>query len=105
MNPNEAIGGITLLASLWHGMHSNTPEEQEAYNRMRAKMSTKLVTESELLELKAENDKLRELVRDLYLCSDTCNDCPQYNGSGDGFYCSLGVGWKARRMRELGIEV
>ena len=55
-------------------------------------------------QLKAENAKLRELVLDLYRCSDPCNDCPHYNGSNDGFYCDLGIGWKARRMRELGIE-
>lgn len=55
--------------------------------------------------IKAENAKLRELVRDLYRCSDPCNDCPHYNGSSNGFYCRLGIGWKARRMRELGIEV
>ena len=54
---------------------------------------------------KAENAKLRKLCVDLYRCSDPCNDCPHYNGSNDGFYCDLGVGWKARRMRELGIEV
>ena len=55
--------------------------------------------------LEAENDKLRELVKDMYRCSDPCNDCPHYNASNSGFYCGLGIGWKARRMRELGIEV
>lgn len=60
---------------------------------------------AEMLELRERNAKLRELALDLYRCSDPCNDCPHYNGSNDGFYCDLGIGWKARRMRELGIEV
>lgn len=64
---------------------------------------------SELLSqnarLKAENAKLRELCADMYRCSDPCNDCPHYNCSNSGFYCGLGIGWKAKRMRELGIEV
>lgn len=55
--------------------------------------------------LDEENAELRELCADLYLCSDPCNDCPHYNGSSSGFYCDFGIGWKARRMRELGIEV
>lgn len=58
----------------------------------------------EYMQLQEENAKLRELVRDMYRCSDPCNDCPHYNGSNSGFYCGLGIGWKARRMRELGIE-
>ncbi len=49
--------------------------------------------------------RLEELVRDMYRCSDPCNDCPHYNCSNSGFYCDLGIGWKARRMRELGVEV
>ena len=61
--------------------------------------------EGECKRLEADNAKLRELVRDMYHCSDPCNDCPHYNGSNSGFYCGLGIGWKARRMRELGIEV
>ena len=52
--------------------------------------------------VRAENEKLRELVRDLYRCGDECTHCKHWN-QGDGFYCNLGVGWKARRMRELGI--
>lgn len=55
--------------------------------------------------LEAENAKLRELCMDMYRCSDPCNDCPHYNGSSSDFYCRLGIGWKARRMRELGVEV
>lgn len=58
----------------------------------------------EVEDLKAQNAKLRELVQDMYGCSDSCTHCRHWN-QGDGFYCSLGVGWKARRMRELGIEV
>lgn len=52
----------------------------------------------------AENRRLRELARDLYACGDSCTHCRHWN-QGDGFYCDLGVGWKARRMRELGVEV
>lgn len=54
--------------------------------------------------LKTENEKLREFVLDLCNCSYPCLDCPHYV-SGAGFYCDLGLGWKSRRMRELGIEV
>jgi len=54
--------------------------------------------------LKAENEKLRQLVLDLYRCDDeSCTHCKHWN-QGDGFYCRLGVGWKARRLKELGIE-
>ena len=54
--------------------------------------------------LKAENAKLKEIVRDLYRCDgESCTHCKYWN-QGEGFYCNLGVGWKARRMRELGIE-
>lgn len=42
MNPNEAIGGITLLASLWH----------------------------ELEVAREDNAKLRELVRKMYAAID-----------------------------------
>lgn len=50
--------------------------------------------------------KLRELVRDMYLCSDeTCTDCEHHDYSGEGFWCKRGVGWKKARMRELGVEV
>ena len=57
-------------------------------------------------ELREQNDKLRELVRDLYLCSDeTCTDCEYHDYSGKGFWCKRGVGWKKARMRELGVEV
>jgi len=53
-----------------------------------------------------ENERLRELCKDLYMCTDdTCNDCKHRNLAGEGFYCKLGIGWRARRMRELGIEV
>ena len=52
--------------------------------------------------LKAENAKLKELVRDLYGCGDSCTHCKYWN-QGEGFYCRLGVGWKARRLKELGI--
>lgn len=51
-----------------------------------------------------QNAKLRELARDLYECGDSCTHCRHWN-QGDGFYCDLGVGWKARRMRELEVEV
>jgi hypothetical protein len=60
--------------------------------------------ENTINQLKAQNEKLRELVRDMYGCGDSCTHCKHWN-QGDGFYCDLGVGWKARRMRELGIEV
>lgn len=54
--------------------------------------------------LQAENAKLRELVRDLYLCSDeTCTDCEYHDYSGKGFWCKRGVGWKKARMRELEV--
>lgn len=57
-------------------------------------------------DLKAENVKLRELVWDLYLCSDeTCTDCEHHDYSGEGFWCKRGVGWKRARMRVLGVEV
>lgn len=59
----------------------------------------------DIADMLDENAKLRKLCADMYRCSDPCNDCPHYNGSNDGFYCDLGIGWKARRMRELGIEV
>ena len=53
-----------------------------------------------------ENARLRELCKDLYMCTDdTCNDCKHRNLTGDGFYCKFGIGWRARRMREMGIEV
>ena len=55
-------------------------------------------------DLKAENARLRELVRDLYGCGDSCTHCKYWN-QGEGFYCKLGVGWKARRLKELGIGV
>lgn len=59
----------------------------------------------QVLELEDENAELRELVCDLYRCDDeSCTHCKYWNQS-DEFYCNLGVGWKARRMRELGIEV
>lgn len=62
-------------------------------------------SETATRKLQAENTKLRELVKDMWNCSDPCNDCPHYNSSNDEYYCDLGAGWKARRMRELGIEV
>lgn len=58
----------------------------------------------EASRLRAENAKLRELCADLYGCGDSCTHCKYWN-QGDGFYCNLGVGWKSRRMRELGVEV
>lgn len=60
--------------------------------------------EWEVEDLKAQNAKLKELVRDMYGCGDSCTHCKHWN-QGDGFYCDLGVGWKARRVKELGIEV
>lgn len=59
---------------------------------------------SELDEARHKNARLLELVRDLYSCGDSCTHCRHWN-QGDGFYCNLGVGWKAKRMRELGVEV
>lgn len=60
----------------------------------------------ELDELRDGNAKLRELVRDMYLCSDeTCTDCEHHDYSGEGFWCKRGIGWKKARMRELGVEV
>lgn len=57
-------------------------------------------------DLAAVNAKLRELVRDMYLCSDeTCTDCKYHDYSGEGFWCKRSVGWKKARMRELRIEV
>lgn len=57
----------------------------------------------EITSLRVNNSKLRELARDLYECGDSCTHCRHWN-QDDGFYCDLGVGWKARRMRELGVE-
>lgn len=62
------------------------------------------VDDSRVDGLCEENAKLKELVRDMYGCGDSCTHCKHWN-QGDGFYCNLGVGWKARRMKELGIEV
>ena len=78
-------------------------EDQEGYDQMlrdRLRQQTELCVKAE-----ADNAKLRELVTDMYRCSDPCNDCQHYSGSNTGYYCGLGIGWKARRMRELGIEV
>lgn len=55
-------------------------------------------------ERDVENWRLRELVRDLYGCGDSCTHCKYWN-QGEEFYCGLGVGWKARRLKELGIEI
>lgn len=84
----ELDEGIKSIKSAWRREHT-----------ARANL------EKMLQQAETENAKLRELVLDMYRCSDPCNDCPHYNGSNDGFYCNLGIGWRARRMRELGIEV
>ena len=77
--------------------------ENDVLREMVGKLSSTL--SERVIESEAENAKLRELVMDMYRCSDPCNDCPHYNTSNSGFYCGLGIGWKVRRMRELGIEV
>ncbi len=84
----ELDEGIKSIKSAWQREHT-------------ARTNLKRMLE----QAEAENAKLKELVRDLYRCDDeSCTHCNHWN-QGDGFYCDLGVGWKARRMRELGIEV
>ena len=55
---------------------------------------------AELLVLKAESAKLRELVAALYRCADAgkpCETCPLFDGEGGCL--------DADRIRELGVEV
>ena len=81
-------------------------EANSAWQDENARLRSCISDDAENAKLiMGENAKLRELVIDLYRCSDPCNDCQHYNGSNEGFYCNLGIGWKARRMRELGIKV
>lgn len=63
---------------------------------------------------KAENDKLRELVRDMYACISHANEQDWFYFERDEFGCGLsctvngevcGLCVLADRMRELGIEV
>ena len=88
-------------------MRCSMPEERAAYQRMLRGMSVPLTKESELLELKAENAKLRDLVRDMWHDmpkSESCgwdsehNHCTGYDSSCNG-ECSY---WY--RMNGLGIE-
>ena len=75
------------------------PEHDSEFTFVRSTMHDERVD-----RLEEENAELRELVRDLYRCGDECTHCKYWN-QDDGFYCALGVGWKARRVREMGIEV
>ena len=49
---------------------------------------------AELLVLKAENAKLRELVRNLYACINNCDYCEYVDEAFE----------LARNMRELGVD-
>jgi len=82
----ELDEGIKSIKSAWRREHT-------------ARTNLKRMLE----QAEAENAKLKELVQDMYGCGDSCTHCKHWN-QGDGFYCDLGVGWKARRLRELGIE-
>lgn len=59
----------------------------------------KLLTEADNARLRAENEKLRELVRIAvkYCDSGTCDECPIQGESGSCPYSDM--------ARELGIEV
>lgn len=93
--------------SLFGVMRHSTPEENAAYRRMIASMSEKLVPEREVIALKAENTKLRELVSGLEWCAchSGCNEsdesCPLYKSDavGDKRY-----GCKSLES-ELGVKV
>ncbi len=63
--------------------------------------------ESDLEDARAENAKLRELVRILKNCADECGDCdtcPINDGSGV-LNPWLGCDSLRDRMRDLGVEV
>ena len=68
-----------------------------------------------IAELQAENERLRELVRDMWgviermdeTCGDvTFSDCFDYckHDTADDGCCKSGTCWYERRMRELGVE-
>ena len=69
--------------------------------------------EREIDRLQAENDKLRELVRELYACISHANEQDWFYFERDKFGCGLsctvngegcGLSVLADRMRELGVD-
>lgn len=66
------------------------------------------------LELKTENDRLRELIQDMYACISHANEQDWFYFERDKFGCGMsctvngeacGLSVLAGRMRELGVEV
>ena len=60
----------------------------------------------DIVKLKAENDKLRELVADMWICISHGEgwDCTGCRRDPDSV-CLMGISEFSQRMRELGIEV
>ena len=73
------------------------------FNRLDDEGFTFCASSAEVVRLKAENAKLRELVRDLKHCIDRYHECEgcDFNIGAD---CLLFVNIN-KRIRELGIEV
>ena len=100
----ETSVGVPYVLSDYEEAHKRAKEKQDARVPAFVKEFPFNPLDDEIGKLKDENEKLRELVRDMYLCSDPCCDCP-HHVFGEGYFCDLGMGWKLRRIRELGIEV
>ena len=88
-------------------MRHSTDAERDAYDAMLTRMSTELVKATEVDQLKAENAKLRELVRIMVYCMQyerECDGC-RINGADGAITDPAGCDGMFERMRELGIEV
>lgn len=89
----------------WLNAHYITDEQAERYKAELARLT------NERWYLQAENDRLRELVRDMMRFmeggSEYCDSCPLVTSCDDGAYgddCRM-RGVFERRMAELGVEV
>lgn len=98
--------------------HTATPEQaiaatlgDDEASRLRSCMAADADAHKELL---AENEKLRELVRDMFACISHANEADWFyferDKTGCGMSCTVngeecGLLALSKRMRELGVEV
>lgn len=92
--------------------YAELSEVQASRSRQFAEAQTNVMSvycdaERDLKELQAENDRLRELVRDMAYCMQCERECDgcRMNGADGAVTAPAGCDGLRDRMRELGVEV